>query len=209
MEDNLSIKAREAQRHLRNFIMQNGRTPSVRELMKAMNYKSPLSATLLLNELTANKFIEKKIDGSYKLVKDLPEGNTARTVSVPLVGSVTCGIPILAEENIEAMIPVSINLAKSGSKYFLLKAIGDSMDKAGIEDGDLILIRQQPTAQNGDKVVALIDDEATVKVFRQGEDVITLLPHSSNEKHKPIILSREFHIQGVVVATIPKNINNI
>ncbi|MFT4092184.1 MAG: transcriptional repressor LexA [Niabella sp.] len=203
-EENLSIKAKEALKHLRNFIMQHGRMPSTRELMKEMNYKSPLSPMLLLNELAASGFLKKKADGGYTLIKDLTEGESARTVAVPLVGTVTCGSPILAQENIEAMIPVSTRLVKHGSKYFLLRAKGDSMNEAGINDGDLILIKQQLTANNGDKVVALIDDEATVKEYQYKGHFVTLMPRSKNKDLQPIILTHDFQIQGVVVATIPK-----
>lgn len=206
-EDTLSVKAKEALKHIRNFIMHHGRTPSTRELMKEMKYKSPLSSMLLLNELAARGFLEKKVDGSYRLVKDLVDGESARTVNVPLVGTVPCGAPILAIENIEAMIPVSIRLAKPGFRYFLLRANGDSMNEAGINDGDLMLIKQQPTANNGQNVVALIDDEATVKEFQKRGDVVALRPRSTNPNHKPIILEYEFQIQGIVIATIPKPID--
>lgn len=203
-EENLNSKSKEALKHLRSFIMNHGRMPSTRELMKEMNYKSPLSAMLLLNELAANGFLEKKTDGGYRFIKDLAEGESARTVAIPLVGTVSCGTPILAQENIEAMIPVSTKLAKAGNKYFLLKAKGDSMNKAGINDGDLILIKQQATANNGQNVVALIDDEATVKEYRHKGEFVTLIPRSNNNMHQPIILTQDFQIQGVVIATIPK-----
>lgn len=202
-ENELNIKAREALRHIRNSLMHTGKIPSVRELMATMDYKSPRSATLLLSELEENGFLKRKEDGTYRLIKDLSTGVIARTVSVPLVGSVPCGSPLLAEENIEAMIQVSTSLAKPGSKYFLLRAIGDSMNQTGINDGDLILIKQQPTADNGQRIVALIDDEATVKEYRQSGDIVTLLPRSSNPSHKPIILTEDFQIQGIVINTIP------
>jgi repressor LexA len=203
-DEQLSIKAREALRHIRNSVMHQGRVPSVRDLMNVMLYKSPRSAMLLLEELEEKSFLEKKKDGGYRLLKDLEESNVARTVTVPLIGIVPCGAPLLAEENIEAWIPVSISLARPGGKYFLLQAQGDSMNEAGIDDGDLILVKQQPTAENGQKVVALIDDEATVKEFQKKGDVVALLPRSSNPKHKPIILEYEFQVQGIVIATIPK-----
>ncbi len=203
-EENLGIKAKEALKHIRNFIMHRGRMPSMRELMKEMKYKSPLSSMLLLNELAANGFLEKKTDGSYRLLKDLTAGESARTVAIPLVGTASCGMPILAQENIEAMIPVSTALAKPGSSYFLLRAKGDSMNEAGINNGDLILIKQQRTANNGQNVVALIDDEATVKEYQHKGDFVTLLPRSDNKAHQPIILTQDFKIQGVVIATIPK-----
>ncbi len=203
-EDSLGIKAREALRHIRNFLMQHGRMPSIRELMKEMKYKSPLSPMLLLNKLAANDFLEKKPDGSYILLKDLTARGSARTVAIPLVGTASCGMPILAQENIEAMIPVSTNLAKPGSTYFLLRARGDSMNEVGINNGDLILVKQQPTASNGQNVVALIDDEATVKEFQHKGNFVTLLPRSNNKTLQPIILTQDFKIQGVVVAIIPK-----
>lgn len=203
-EDNLGGKAKEALKHIRNFIMHHGRMPSTRELMKEMKYKSPLSPMLLLNELASNGFLEKKSDGSYMLLKDLAAGESARTVAIPLVGTASCGMPILAQENIEAMIPVSTNLAKPGSTYFLLRAKGDSMNEVGINNGDLILVKQQPTAINGQNIVALIDDEATVKEYQHKGNFVTLLPRSNNKTHQPIILTHDFKIQGIVVATIPK-----
>jgi repressor LexA len=206
-EDSLSLKAKEALRHIRNFIMLNGRLPSVRELMGAMGYKSPRSSTLLMDELAVGGFLEKKADGSFRMIKDLDSNDGGRTVLVPLVGNVTCGAPILAEENIEAMIPVSIALARPGNKYFLLHAQGDSMNMAGICDRDLILVKQQQTAENGDKVVALIDEAATVKEFHHRGGYVTLLPRSSNGRHQPIILTDNFRVQGVVIAAIPTTSN--
>lgn len=203
-EDNLGSKAKEALRHIRNFLMHHGRMPSIRELMKVMKYKSPLSTMLLMNELAVNGFLEKKPDGSYILLKDLTTRDSARTVAIPLVGAASCGMPMLAQENIEAMIQVSITLAKPGSTYFLLRARGDSMNEVGIDNGDLILVKQQPTASNGQNVVALIDDEATVKEYQHKGNFVTLLPRSHNKTHQPIILTQDFKIQGVVVATIPK-----
>ncbi|GAC1598304.1 MAG: transcriptional repressor LexA [Ginsengibacter sp.] len=201
-EENLSIKAKEALRHIRNGLMRYGRVPSVRDLMHAMAYKSPRSAMLLMDELAKNGYLEQKDDGSYKLIKDLETENSSRTIAVPLVGTVACGIPILAEQNIEAMIPVSTNLARSGSKYFLLRASGNSMDKAGINDGDLLLVKQQPVADNGQNVVALIDDVATVKEFHHRGNVVTLIPRSTNPDHQQIIVQSDFQIQGIVEAVI-------
>ena len=103
-EDNLSIKARQAIRHIRNWVMQYGLSPSVRELMKLMDYKSPRSAVLLLEELEENGFLNRKEDGSFRLVKDLEKDANTRTVAIPLVGYAPCGSPLLAEENIEAIV---------------------------------------------------------------------------------------------------------
>ena len=193
----------DAIRIIRNCIVHNGTFPTVRELMIALNYKSPRSAAVIMEQLIEKKILKKKGDGSLQF-RDIEENEKTRaqTVDVPLLGIVACGVPILAEENINAMIPVSIKLAKPPHKYFFLRAIGDSMNKKDIKDGDMVLVKQQMTANNGDIVVALIDDEATIKeFFRKGETII-LKPRSSNKNHQPIVLTRDFLIQGVVVTSI-------
>ncbi len=150
-------------------------------------------------------FLKKKHDGTLQLIEsDINISSEVETIDVPLVGTVSCGLPILAEENIEAMYPVSTRLAPPSNKYFLLRAKGDSMDKKDIKDGDLVLVKQQSTAEDKDLVVALIDDSATIKEFKRKGNTVVLIPHSSNEKHKPIILTSDFIVQGVVVTTIPK-----
>jgi repressor LexA len=129
------------------------------------------------------------------------------TINVPLVGSVACGVPLFAEENIETLIPVSTALARAGSKYFILRAKGTSMNDAGIDDGDLLLVRQQDTADDKQKVVALINDEATVKILEKGNGVVILRPKSKDKSHKPIILTDNCMIQGVVVAVLPADLH--
>jgi repressor LexA len=204
MKTQLSKKQVDAVRHIRNWIMHKGKTPSVRELMSALGYKSPRSAALIIEKLIQKSILRKRANGDLQLIKDIDADSVhARTVDIPLVGMVTCGVPILAQENIEGFIPVSVSLAKPGFKYFLLRAKGDSMNKAGINDGDLILVRQQSVAQNGDIVVALIDDEATVKEFQHSKNCVVLMPRSNNKNHKPIILTENFQVQGVAVTTIP------
>lgn len=126
-----------------------------------------------------------------------------RTIEIPLVGSAPCGAPLLAEENIETTVQVSQRIARPGATYFLLRAIGTSMNNAGINDGDLVIVRQQPIAVDGDRVVALIDDEATIKEYRRHDDRVILSPRSNDAQHKPIILEGDFLIQGVVIGTIP------
>ena len=205
MQNSISNIELAALRVMRDFLMKNSRMPSVRELMKEMDYKSPRSAAVILQNLIDKNILEKKDDGSIRFIEyefDQNEVSSEQTVKIPLLGTIACGLPILAEENIEAMISVSTKLAKPNDKYFLLKAKGDSMNEKGINSGDLLLVKQQNTAENGDIVVALIDDEATVKELRINDDNVLLLPRSSNKEHTPIILSRNFMVQGVVVSTI-------
>ena len=149
--------------------------------------------------------IKKSSTGDYQLLMDPDFGPFhAQTVNVPLVGTAACGNPILAEQNIEGYLPVSTSLAKPGSRYFLLRADGDSMNKAGIKNDDLVLVKQQAIANDGDKVVALIDDKATIKEFYKLKGAVVLKPKSTNQEHQPIILTEDFQIQGVVKAVIPK-----
>jgi repressor LexA len=193
----------EAVRHIRNWIARRGRTPSVRELMGALGYKSPRSAQDILEQLEQKGIIKKFASGDYQLLHDPDLGRAyIQTMNVPVVGTVAAGTPILAEENIEGFIPISTTLAKPGGKYFLLRAKGDSMDKAGIKDGDFVLVRQQASADPGERVVALIDDEATIKEYHPQKNVVILKPRSRNLENKPIIVDQDFQIQGVVVATV-------
>lgn len=203
--EELKTKELEALKCIRNFLMHSGKAPSVRQLMGSLGYKSPRSISLIIDSLVEKGMLVRRKGGELRLVMDLEANNThARTVNIPLVGSVACGAPVFAEENIEAMIPVSVKLVKPGSKYFLLRANGDSMDAAGINDGDLVLVKQQAFAENGDHVVALIDDEATIKEYRRATNSVVLKPSSTNKQHQPIILTDNFQVQGVVVSTIPK-----
>jgi len=190
---------------IRNKIINYGKAPSLREINEVTGGKSPRSASLVVDRLIKAGLIIKK-GRAIVLANTIKSVNSVNTVDVPLVGAISCGAPIFAEENIETYIPVSTALAKKGSTYFLLRAIGDSMNLAGINSGDLLLVRQQQAIDNGEKVVALINDEATVKIFEKNNNIIILRPKSTNKTHKPIILTNNCIIQGVVVAVLPADI---
>ena len=201
MFQKFSVKELQALKIIRNSLVHKGSFPSVRELMAGMSYKSPRSAAVILKSLEEKEVLRKKPDGSYQIVDfEIPQdyGSRAYTVKIPLLGSVACGMPIFADENIEAEISISVELIKKGYKYFLLRAEGDSMNEAGINNGDLLLIRQQQDAENGDRVLALIDNEATVKEYNKSGGVVILKPKSTNKIHQPIILRSDFKIQGIV-----------
>lgn len=203
----LSLTNRELQalKVIRTYLFDEGHMPSVRDLMRGLDYKSPRSAAMILHKFEENGILIKKKDGTYQLAEfEVPEdfGSREQTLQIPLLGDVSCGLPIFAEENVEAHIPVSIKVLKKGYKYFLLRAKGNSMNNAGINHGDLVLIRQQQQAENGDRVVALVDDEATIKEYYYNGSLVVLKPRSTHSKYQPIILSDEFRIQGVVEAVI-------
>lgn len=177
-----------------NSYVQNRRQPSLDDLFKIAEILSVEAKELL----DVNK---EKVTKAIQLNSE--ESKAEQTIKVPLLGSVACGNPIFAEENIEAYIPVSTQIIKQSNKYFILKASGNSMNEAGINDGDLVLVRQQQVANDRDLVVALIDDEATIKEYHKKQDMIILKPKSNEPTHQPIILTEDFRIQGVVETVIP------
>jgi len=190
---------------VRNWFMQKGYSPSIRDLQKSLEYKSPRSITVLLERLKRKGLIERNDAGDLKVNElDKWDKNSSKTIDIPLLGVVACGVPMLAEENILERIPIDTNIAKPPYKYFLLRAKGTSMNKKDIEEGDLLLVRVQSTANNGDIVVALVNDEATVKEYRKVGNIVVLKPHSTDPDNKRIILTENLVIQGIVVLVIPK-----
>lgn len=189
---------------IRNTFINSGTGPSLREINEVTGGKSPRSASIILDRLEKDGFIKRENGKIISIAFEKP--NSVSTINIPLVGAVPCGAPMLAEQNIETYIPVSTALAKKGSNYFLLRATGDSMNLAGINDKDILLVRQQETADNGEKIVALIDEEATVKILEKKDGVVILRPKSSNTSHMPIVLSNNCQIQGVVVAVLPSDL---
>lgn len=185
---------------IRSQVLHLGVTPSLRAIGMAVGYSSPRSVQLMLERLKKRKLLS-YANGVIRLSARTPI-MSEQTVDIPLVGSVACGLPSLAEQDPEAVIQVSTKIARPGHNYFLLRAIGSSMNKSGIKEGDLVLVRQQASADQGEKVVALIDDHATIKHFHREGNVVVLRPNSTRP-HKPIVLSEEFLIQGIVVATLP------
>ena len=182
-----------------NSYVKNRRQPSLEDLFKIAKILDVAVAELLENSNSKKSYISKE-----SAILKVSESNEeyGKMLSIPVLGNMACGYPLFAEENIETEISISSKLIKKNKNYFILRAVGNSMDKANIDDGDLVLIRQEQTAENGDKVVALIDDEATIKEFCDQGDMIVLKPQSSNKEHQPILLARDFKIQGIVESVI-------
>lgn len=175
---------------LNSYIEENGYPPSVREICAAVGLKSTATVSYHLNELKRQGRIHG--DSSKKRAISLPE--TQRVGRIPLVGVVTAGLPILAVENQEGTIPWD-----GDQSCFALRVRGDSMIGAGILNGDKVVVRPQPDADNGEIVVALLGDEATVKRLHRDKDGIWLLPENPN--YDPID-GREAQILGKVKAVI-------
>lgn len=190
------------------------KSPSFSKLAEEMDYKSKRSISILIDGLVEKNYLAKDKSGKYRIIKVIPSGNCLDTVEVKLVGSVPCGQPLFAEENIKAKIAISTSIATSGNDYFLLRAIGNSMNdaplgKKSIDEGDLVLIKRQSSADNGDWVVALIDDKATIKEFRRNKKYISLVPRSNDESHNPIIVEDDTLIIQGVVKDVLKGVNDL
>ncbi len=201
----LKPRERKAFVFIRNRLVHGLKAPTVRELAAHLGFSSPRSASVVIDRLIDLGFLARReSDRTLQILKmPVDTGESNATVQVPLVGSAPCGAPLLAVVNVEAHYPVSLKLAKPPHQYFLLRAVGTSMNRADIPDGSLVLVRHQQTADNGDIVVALVDDDATIKELLRSQNAAALVPRSDDPTHKPIVLTHDFQVQGVVVATVP------
>jgi repressor LexA len=188
-------------------VQEKGYPPSVREICSAVGFKSTSTVHGYLEKLEKSGLIQKdptkpralKVIGSRR---NTPYDNVSQyyskkeLVDVPIIGKVTAGQPILAVENIEDTFPLPADYLHNATT-FMLRVRGDSMIDAGILDNDLVLVKQQSIANNGDIVVALIGDEATVKTFFKEENYVRLQPQ--NKYLKPILVKDNISILGKVI----------
>jgi len=192
-------KEKEVYEFIKKQIELEGYPPSVREICAAVGLSSPSTVQRYINSLEEKGFIVK--GGSKKRAITLPkQENEVEVMSVPIVGSVAAGQPILAEENIEEYFPLPMNYAGKRD-MFMLKVRGESMIQAGILDGDYVIVESCDTARNGEIVVALLEDSATVKTFYKERDAIRLQPE--NDALEPII-SKDVKILGKVSGVFRK-----
>ncbi len=183
----ISDKQKEILEYIKSEILNRGYPHAVRDICEAVHLKSTSSVHSHLETLEKNGYIRRDptkpraieiIDDTFNLVR-------REVVNVPLLGRVAAGQPLLAVENIESYFPVPAEYIPKGES-FMLKVTGESMVNAGIFDGDNILVQCQPTAENGDMVVALVDDSATVKTFYKEDGHYRLQPE--NDSMDPIIV---------------------
>lgn len=183
----ISDKQKEILEYMKNEILNKGYPPTVRDICEAVHLKSTSSVHAHLETLEKNGYIKRDptkpraieiIDDNFNLTR-------REVVNVPIVGRVAAGEPILAVENVDSYFPVPAEYMPN-AQTFMLKVKGESMINAGIFDGDSILVEQQSTAKNGDMVVALVDDSATVKTFYKEDNHIRLQPE--NDNMDPIIV---------------------
>ena len=170
---------------LKDFTSQKGYPPTVREICKAVGLKSTSSVHGHLKQLEKEGLI-KRDPTKPRALEIVDSVIKKEMINVPIIGKVTAGLPILANENIEDSFPLPLDYVKHNNDLFMLKVSGSSMIKAGILDGDLAIIEKTQTASNGDKIVALIENEATLKTFYRENDHIRLQPE--NDEMEPIIV---------------------
>lgn len=193
----ISSKQQEILDYIKNEILNRGFPPAVREICEAVHLKSTSSVHSHLEALEKNGYIRRDatkpraieiIDDNFNLAR-------REVVNVPLVGTVAAGQPILAVENIETYFPVPAEFMPN-EQSFMLRVKGDSMINAGIFDGDQVLVKQQASAENGDIVVALVEDSATVKTFYKEDGYYRLQPE--NDSMDPILVQDNLQILGKV-----------
>ena len=193
----ISLKQKEILKYIKDEILRRGFPPAVREICDAVHLKSTSSVHAHLESLERNGYIRRDptkpraieiLDDSFNLAR-------REVVNVPMIGTVAAGQPILAVENIEGYFPIPSEYMPN-TQTFMLKVKGESMINAGILDGDKVLVEQQKDAHNGDIVVALLDDSATVKTFYREDGHIRLQPE--NDTMDPIIVDGDVQILGKV-----------
>lgn len=199
MYEELSDKQIMILNFIKNELQAKGYPPAVREICKAVNLRSTSTVHGHLSKLEEKGYIRRDPTKprAIEILDKENEGILSRKeiVNVPIIGKVTAGQPILAVENIEDTFPVPVDFVENNSA-FMLSVQGESMIEAGILNGDYVLVRQQNIARNGDIVVALLEDEATVKTFYKESEYIRLQPE--NKSMDPII-TRDVKILGKVV----------
>ncbi|WP_064093601.1 transcriptional repressor LexA [Rossellomorea aquimaris] len=196
----LSKRQQDILEYIKTAVRDKGYPPSVREIGEAVGLASSSTVHGHLARLESKGLIRRDPTKPRAIeILNLDEDTIPRqrVVNVPLIGKVTAGQPITAVENVEEFFPLPERMAPSDEQVFMLEIMGDSMIEAGILDGDFVIVRQQQTANNGDIVVAMTEeDEATVKRFFKEKDFVRLQPENSTMS--PIIL-RNVSILGKVV----------
>ena len=181
--------------YVSEFIEDRGFAPSIREICERFKIKSTKAIHSHLKTLEEKGWIKRSSNA-----RSIEILGRQRVVNLPLIGQVAAGKPILAVENIEDTIPIAWDFAKNIRDGFILRVKGDSMVDAGIKEDDLIMVKPQPEANNGDIVVAMIDDGATVKRYFKRNDCIILNP--ANPMYAPIKVSKNFRLVGKVMGLI-------
>ncbi|MBO7515421.1 MAG: transcriptional repressor LexA [Lachnospiraceae bacterium] len=195
-QEKLTAKQQRIYEYLTEFSRRNGYAPSVREICEGLDLNSTSTVFGHLETLEKKGYIRRG-SGKNRAIEILSDRDLhSEIVHIPLIGRVAAGVPILAEQNIEGYFSVNSDTLPHSDPLFMLKVKGDSMINIGIRNGDQVIVASTPTAENGDVVVAMIDNEATVKTFYKEKGHYRLQPE--NDTMEPIIV-KECTILGKVV----------
>lgn len=196
----ITAKQQEILEYIKETVLKKGYPPAVREICEAVHLKSTSSVHSHLETLEKNGYIRRDPTKprTIEIIDDTFNFSRREMVNVPLIGTVAAGLPILAQENIEAYFPFPVETLPN-KEVFMLRVKGDSMINAGILEGDQVLVEQQQTADNGDIVVALVDDSATVKRFYKEDGHYRLQPE--NDTMAPIIVNN-VEVLGKVIGLL-------
>ncbi len=199
-QEKITEKQQQILEFIKDEILHKGYPPAVREICKAVNLKSTSSVHAHLETLEQKGYIRRDNSKTraIEIVDDTFHLERREVVNLPIIGTVAAGMPILAEQNIENYFPIPSEYVPN-QECFMLKVKGDSMINAGIFHGDTVLVQSQNTARNGDMVVALVEDSATVKTFYKEKGHYRLQPE--NDSMDPIIVS-EVSILGKVFGVL-------
>jgi len=189
-----------------DFVEERGFPPTIREIMSLMGYSSVNNVQRILSVLEKRGYINRDLRGGARCIEvvERPESLTADVKRIPILGKVAAGTPLFAEQNVEGYMTLNPQLTGINAD-FILRVVGDSMKDASINDKDLIFVRKMNFPNNNDIIVALLDEEATVKRFFMEKDHIVLQPE--NPGYQPIIINKNdlyFKVLGKVTAVIHK-----
>jgi repressor LexA len=197
MPEELTKRQQQILQFIHDFMQKHGIPPSIREIAKKMNIKSPRGVAKHLHAIERKGHIQRHAG----MQRGIKVSNVSIGRETPILGRIAAGSPILAVENIEGSLMLDAAFSKLGQTFFL-RVKGMSMKDAGIFDGDLVLVKQQPTAEQGDIVAAIVNEEATVKYFKKRNNTVTLEP--ANDEFKPILVKEtdQFSIAGKIIAAL-------
>lgn len=204
---NLTTKQKRVLDYLKSHLAERSFSPTIEEIQAALAFRSTRSVSQYLEALREKGYISKNRNPRSIQLLDPNQHSRVETTLIPLLGMASCGTPeFFADNNIDEYLPVSNALLKNfGEDCYLLKTAGTSMNKAGIQDNDLVLIRRQAGYEEGDRVVAVIDGLATIKKLHKGQGAVIFSPESTDISHKPIIAT-EAAICGRVICSVPASI---
>lgn len=211
MKNELTDRQKEILNFIQSYLEENGYPPTLREIGREFNIVSTFGVKRHLEALTKKGYLNILSNASrgISITKNNRSTNTEIDIndsgkinSIPIIGRVAAGSPILAEENIEGSITIDQSFMKKADNCFALKVKGDSMIEAGIFENDLVIIQPSSNVKNGDIVVARIDDEVTVKVYENKNQQIKLLPQNKNYEPIEVKSNSDFSLVGKVSGVI-------